>query len=433
MEDLRTKILIVEDEQIIALHLAQVISGFGHEVVGICDTGFDALELFDTESPDLIFVDIIINGDMSGIDFVKKVKEVSDVSIIYLTANTDVDTLALAKSTLPNAFLRKPFDNNELKTTIEMSVLGFAEKSSKINRLKKQNEKHEINIKDLMDTNAHLVTATWRERELKAELQKTKEIIEKQNQNILASINYAKRIQKSIIPTRDQFEILGDHFVFYKPKDVVSGDFPWLYDRGDYIYIAAVDCTGHGVPGAMMSLIGFLLLNDIVSDHDHYKTPAEVLNELHDAVVKTLKQDDPDNKAADGMDVALCRISKDMKEVIYAGAHRPLYHLSDGELKEYKGCKYPIGGMQYKGANIFEDQKVDTKKGDSVYFFSDGLPDQFGSNDNIKLGTKRIKDAILENGDAPMYEIKSIFYNLFHDWKGDYKQLDDVLMIGLRF
>ena len=216
----------------------------------------------------------------------------------------------------------------------------------------------------------------------------------------------------------------------------ISDDLRWrIYERDDYTYIAAVDCTGHGVPGAMMSLIGHLLLNDIVNNTKDYKTPGEILNELHHAVVSTLKQDAPGNKAADGMDVAICRISKDQNEVLYAGAHRPLYRLRGGEqeVAQYKGSKYPIGGMQYDGQNNFEDQVVEVEKGDQVFFFSDGLPDQFGGPDNRKLGPKRIRRLIEENKGKSMNEFNVLFENHFMEWMGDGKQMDDVLLIGINF
>lgn len=303
-----------------------------------------------------------------------------------------------------------------------------------IEELKKQLEMSQQAIKELEETNAHLVTATWRERELKQELQTTKALVEEQNKKILDSINYARRIQQAIIPRNELLdELLGEHFVFYKPKDVVSGDFPWVYELKNHVYVAAVDCTGHGVPGAMMSLIGFLLLNDVVHHEEKVKEPNEVLRELHEGVVRTLKQDDPNNKAADGMDIALVRINKETGEIAYSGAHRPLYHLHNGELTEYKGSKFPIGGNQYGGKNSYENHSFKVNKGDSIYFFSDGLPDQFGGPEKLKYGPKRIRRQITENTDKSMQELNEFFNESFYDWMGDMKQIDDVLLLGIKF
>ncbi len=258
-------------------------------------------------------------------------------------------------------------------------------------------------------------------------------IIQETNRKITDSINYAKRIQHAIIPVKEEIsEDLKEFFMFYKPKDVVSGDFPWYYKKDDLIYFAAVDCTGHGVPGAMMSLIGFLLLNDIVNDIVDW-SPSEILDRLNDGVVETLKQNKEGNAAVDGMDVAICRIDLKNDELQYAGAHRPLYFVRDGELEQYKGDKYPIGGRQYKGDAKFANHSIKIKPDDSIFFFSDGLPDQFGGPENFKFGPKRIRETIVENADKPMEEIGAIFETKLEDWMGEQSQFDDVLLIGIRF
>jgi serine phosphatase RsbU (regulator of sigma subunit) len=260
-----------------------------------------------------------------------------------------------------------------------------------------------------------------------------KSIIEDKNNKITASINYAQRIQNAIIPQQNFIRTaLGETATFYKPKDIVSGDFPYYYEKNGYKYYAAVDCTGHGVPGAMMSLIGHLILNDILNG-DKLFEPGEVLNRLHAGVVKTLKQDDPENKTADGMDVALCRISPDHSEVLYAGAHRPLYHLQNGKIIQHKGDKFPVGGNQYGGKNNFTTHHVDVQKGDSLYFFSDGYPDQFGGPENLKFGPKRMRGIIEEKKEESVADVISYFEQQFEEWMGDEKQIDDVLLIGIQF
>ncbi len=429
-----SKVLLVEDEHVIALHLKRILITLGHEVIDICSQGNDAILSFNEFKPDLLFVDIRLKGDLTGVQVVEKIREESDVAVIYLTSCDDEATYANVKKTNPIAYLKKPFDEFQLKANIEIILKRHVESFIKYNDLKKVSELQGLNILELTETNAHLITATWRERELKEELQKTKLLVEEQNTKIMDSINYARRIQQAIIPNKRMLdELLGNYFIFYKPKDVVSGDFPWAYDKGSYVYIAAVDCTGHGVPGAMMSLIGDLLLNDVVNNEGRDKTPAEILNQLHYGVVKTLKQNNPENKAADGMDVALCRIDKRTNEVLFSGAHRPLYHLANGELIEYKGCKFPIGGMQYNGENNFKDHVVNISENDTIVFFSDGLPDQFGGPEKLKFGPKRIRQIITENQEKPMEELRNIFEQSFDEWKGELKQIDDVLMIGIKF
>jgi len=257
--------------------------------------------------------------------------------------------------------------------------------------------------------------------------------IQNKNKKITESINYAKRIQQAIMPDsshiKDKFT---DSFILYKAKDVVSGDFPWYLEVGDDIYIAAVDCTGHGVPGALLSLIGYFLLNDIVRSRK-ISDPGIILDVLDDGVTKTLRQDVVGAEAKDGMDIALCKINKKKMTVEYAGAHRSLYHFSEGELIEYKGNKFPIGGGVYKNQTNFTNNCLTVKKGDAVYFCSDGYPDQFGGPENRKLSPSRIRNLITSNTNKNMDEMHVLFLEMFDNWKGNGKQTDDVLMIGIGF
>ncbi len=257
--------------------------------------------------------------------------------------------------------------------------------------------------------------------------------IQSKNRKITESINYAKRIQGAILPNNAVIrQILPDSFILYKARDVVSGDFPWFINVGDIIYFAAVDCTGHGVPGALISLIGYFLLNDIVKGRK-ISDPGEILDQLDRSVTKTLRQDSGDSKTKDGMDIALCKIDLNKSEVSYAGAHRPLYYMNSGELEEIKGDKFPIGGGIYKNQTKFTSTTINVKKGDSVFFCSDGFPDQFGGPDNRKFGPKRLRESIVKHHKKPMTEINHLIDEEWTAWKGDQKQTDDVLLIGVRF
>jgi PAS domain S-box-containing protein len=257
--------------------------------------------------------------------------------------------------------------------------------------------------------------------------------IQSKNRKITESINYAKRIQGAILPNNAVIrQILPDSFILYKARDVVSGDFPWFINVGDVIYFAAVDCTGHGVPGALISLIGYFLLNDIVKGRK-IDDPGEILDHLDRSVTKTLRQDSSDSKTKDGMDIALCKIDLNNREVSYAGAHRPLYFMNSGELEQIKGDKFPIGGGIYKYQTKFSSTSINVKKGDSIFFCSDGFPDQFGGPDNRKYGPKRLREAIVKYHKKPMMEINQLIDKEWTDWKGDQKQTDDVLLIGVRF
>lgn len=257
--------------------------------------------------------------------------------------------------------------------------------------------------------------------------------IQDKNRKIEDSINYAQRIQTSILPDNNLIrEYLPHSFMFYRPRDVVSGDFPWFFQKGDITYIAAVDCTGHGVPGALLSFIGYFLLNNIV-DHNKEHSASSVLDDLHHQVRTTLKQDHSNAEARDGMDIGICRIDKEKREIQYSGAHRPLYLLRNGELIEYKGDRKAIGGIPHrkKPEKDFTNHLINYEPGDKFFYFSDGLPDQLGGPEIKKYSPRRIREHIVENKDLTMEEFNTFFAKDFEDWKADHKQIDDVLLIGI--
>jgi PAS domain S-box-containing protein len=255
------------------------------------------------------------------------------------------------------------------------------------------------------------------------------------NRKIEDSINYAQRIQSAILPNNDFIrEYLPKSFIFYKPRDVVSGDFPWFFKHEDLIYIAVVDCTGHGVPGALLSFVGYFLLNNIV-DHEREYTSAEVCDLLHSGVRDTLKQNREDAQGRDGMDIALLKFNPKKNEIHYAGAHRSLYFLRNGELTEYKGDRKAIGGIPLgnKPEKNFTDYTIIVQPGDKVFFFSDGLTDQLGGPDFKKFSPARVRELIVANQKFSMEEYDKFFDNEFITWKGKEKQIDDVLLIGIEF
>lgn len=319
----------------------------------------------------------------------------------------------------------------DLRAELEKQI---AEKES----IRKELDHVKLFFSELESTNNHLISATWREREMKkklvatlAELERTKELVEAQNKRIAESINYARKIQLAINATEDDIcAELKNSFVYYRPKDVISGDFPWHCRRNNFSFVAAVDCTGHGVPGAMMSMIGNLLLNDIINDNI-IPEPGDILLRLHHAVVRTLKQDQPDSHSSDGMDIGLCRIDLETGELKYAGAHRPLFHLKNGMIDVISGDKFPIGGIQYKGKNAYTTHTMQLEKDSSVFIFSDGYTDQVGGPEGKKIMTKGLRQIIENNAGRSMKELKAVLEKEFEGWKENRKQLDDVLVIGL--
>ncbi|MEX2230544.1 MAG: PAS domain S-box protein [Cyclobacteriaceae bacterium] len=256
--------------------------------------------------------------------------------------------------------------------------------------------------------------------------------IQHQNKKITESINYAKRIQSAILPNARLINrTLPDSFILYKPRDVVSGDFPWFAQVKNEIFMAAVDCTGHGVPGALLSLVGYFLLNDIVRSRK-ITEPGKILDLLNEGVSTTLRTDE-DAGTKDGMDISLCKINLEEKEVEFAGAHRPLYIMRNGELEEIKGNKFPIGGGIFKNQTNFTNNKIKLNSGDSIYYCSDGFCDQFGGPKGRKFGTRQLREIIGKIQTMPMKEALQVFEDQWETWKGTQKQTDDVLLIGIKF
>lgn len=263
------------------------------------------------------------------------------------------------------------------------------------------------------------------------EIRRVQNIIQQKNKDITDSINYAKRIQEAILPTRDSIQSdLGDAFVLFRPRDIVSGDFYWLTRVRNHILFAVCDCTGHGVPGAFMSMIGNDYLTQIVVDDD-VSTPGQTLSLLDKKIVTALKQTGEPGEAKDGMDAALCAIDFNNMKLEFSGAKRPLIIIRDQELIEVKGSKYSIGGNQIKN-KFFDSHNLSVQKGDCVYIFSDGYHDQFGGLNNKKFSIKRLKKLLLAIHQLPIQEQKDVLENTFDSWKSETEQVDDICVIGLK-
>lgn len=276
------------------------------------------------------------------------------------------------------------------------------------------------------------------ERTLEIRLQK--EIIEEKNNDILSSIHYAKRIQDAILPRNEEIKKHLNHFILFQPKDIVSGDFYWFHpyeDQNDEktILFAAADCTGHGVPGALMSMVGSNVLNQIVNEQK-ILNPSEILNALNKGISTALQQtgEFTEDQTRDGMDIALCKLTYCEDGIInfsYSGANRPLWIISNnGEVVEFKANKQAIGGG-YK-IESFTEHYISVSKGDMIYIFSDGYADQFGGDKGKKYMTGQMKSSLQEIKHLPLEEQKSELLNRFTNWRGEHEQIDDVLVFGVR-
>ncbi len=257
-------------------------------------------------------------------------------------------------------------------------------------------------------------------------------IVEEKNKDITDSINYAKRIQNAILPSEEKIKsLLPESFVLFLPKDIVSGDFYWCEQWGDETLIAAVDCTGHGVPGAFMSIVGFNILNQCVHEHALTK-PAVILNSLNRSIAKIIKQKNSTDSVKDGMDISLCSVNFKNKTLEYSGAYNPLWRIRNGELLEIKADKIPIGASPDNNFKPFSSHEIDLLPGDTFYIFSDGYADQFGGPDGKKFKYKKLQQLLLSMQSCTMQEQVRLLDKTINDWKGGLEQIDDVLVIGFR-
>ncbi len=369
-------------------------------------------------------LDLILRLDKEGFIFYcnPMIKQLTGIDCgEFMNKHLETTNLNHKTSSLLVGISERVFEK-KLKHSTEIKFIGHeAEFIMQVNAIPEFNEQEQIESVLLV---AHDVT------------ERKKQEIDLQNTNtkINDSINYAEEIQKSIIPdTTVVNQYFTEGFVMFKPKDVVSGDFPWLKQKGDDFYIAVVDCTGHGVPGAMISFVGFFLLNNIIDSHPNLNA-GEVLDLLDTAVIDTLKQNNEHSKLKDGMDISICKINKASGLLDYAGAHRPLYLMREsGDFEEIKGNKFPIGGGNaYTNKTSFTNHQIDLKSGDSLYMFSDGLPDQFNPN-NEKFTARKIRRIIQENKTEAIEKTQMQLESEFIAWKKSTKQTDDILLIGLKF
>jgi CheY-like chemotaxis protein len=282
-------------------------------------------------------------------------------------------------------------------------------------------------------------------KEQNAEIERQKKEIENQHniatmqkKRITDSIQYAKRIQKAVLPLESSFsQSFKDYFIFYKPRDIVSGDFYWITRKDNVLILAVADCTGHGVPGAFMSMLGVAYLNEIVNKiainkHISSLNADEILNQLREMVINSLHQTGDPSEPKDGMDISICIIDFENKKMQFAGANNPLYILRDGEIRQFDADKMPVSYHQKR--NIpFTRHDFDLKPDDCIYLFTDGFVDQFGADSGQKFLSKRFRELILKIHDRPMADQFKILEQAFEDWRGNKSQLDDVLVIGFRY
>ncbi|MDZ7737721.1 MAG: SpoIIE family protein phosphatase [Bacteroidales bacterium] len=258
-----------------------------------------------------------------------------------------------------------------------------------------------------------------------------REELEIKNKNITDSLVYASYMQQALLPSEDYFKsILPDSFIFFKPKDIVSGDFYWITKKDNVIFVVAADCTGHGVPGAFMSMIGVELLNKLILDQDIQK-PSEILEILGKGIARTFGSvgDDKSTILKDGMDIGLCAIDEKKAEIQYSGAFFPMYIIRDNKLTEIKGDRMSVG---VPGEMLFTNKTMKMEPGDIIYLFSDGYADQFGGPANKKFMYRRFRHLLLTIHKFQPDEQKAIIHESIEAWRRESEQVDDIIVIGMR-
>jgi PAS domain S-box-containing protein len=368
----------------------------------------------------------------------------TDNVVLILKPNGDIEYVNEAFQKLNRITLKEMLDQNinifttsnnpRIKHYVDEAVLH--KRSVKYESFNEKDESNKVweasTLTPIFDENGGLKKIIIIDSDI-TESKKQQAIIEQKNKDITDSIEYARKIQTAILPSGPKIrKALPESFVFYRTKDIVSGDFYWFAEKDDYCIIAAIDCTGHGVPGAFMSLIGYNILNKIVNENN-VDDPALILKNLNQGVLDALHSN-RDDSGADGMDAAICKVHFKENKIEYAGAMRPLWMVKDGEIVEIKADKIPIGTKQdpERPEIKYTTHVLEPKKGEVFYIFTDGYVDQFGGEKCKKLGSARFRDLLLRIHKEKFMAQEDILWKEHKEWKMDNEQVDDMCVIGFR-
>ena len=443
-------ILCVDDENIVLTSLkAQLKKNFGSTyTIELAENGEEALSIVEDlieKGIDLpvVVADHIMPG-IKGDELLARTSKISPKTMnIMLTGQADATAVGNAVN---NArlyrYISKPWDIEDMNMTLTEAIRSFfldkkiEEQNKKLEELVKQlkeyNEKLEEKVKERTEE------IEKQKDELKQNLEKIEKLneqLEEKNRDITDSLKYAKRIQDAILPHEAYIDvILPENFILFKPLDIVSGDFYWVKQVNHYIILAVADCTGHGVPGAFMSMLGISLLNEIVQRREITQAN-QVLNELRRQIKNSLQQYGKKEETKDGMDIALLALNTKTNVLQYSGAYNPLYLLRDKngsvEFIEIQADRMPVG-IHLGKEKSFTNQEIELEIGDTLYIFSDGYTDQIGGPEGKKFMIKNFKKLLSDIQDRSMIEQREILEDNLVKWMEDYEQVDDILVLGIR-
>jgi sigma-B regulation protein RsbU (phosphoserine phosphatase) len=404
------RILYIDDEED---NLTVFYSTFRrHYEVHLAHSGREGLELMQKHQIQVVIADQRM-PEMTGIEFLEKIiPEYPDCIRMVLTGFSDVEAIiqAINKGRVYR-YITKPWNKDGLKITIDQALETY--------HLKQQNKKL---FSDLQEANKTLE---------KKVIERTKKI-ESQRREITESINYASHIQHALLPPKTELDrLLPSYFILNKPRNIVSGDYYWLAQKGQKVIVAVADCTGHGIPGAFMSIIGITCMNEILNKILDIRAN-EFLNQLRAQVMEALHQTGRREEARDGMEITLCVIDFGKRKLQFSGAFRPLYLVRENSLMEFKGDSMPIGHYN-KEEESFKNEELYFKENDMIYMFTDGYVDQLGGPDRKTFKSKRFKQLLRDIHQRPLSEQKLILEQEYEAWRNNAEQIDDILVMGIRF
>ena len=375
-------ILIVDDNTTNVKVLGNLLKGNGYQVEFALD-GKSAIDWIMKKDFDLILLDVMM-PEMDGFEvaaILKDAPQKKDIPIIFLTAKSDEESILKGFKSGGVDFLTKPFNHSELLARVSTHVA----------------------------------------------LKNAREEIKMKNRQIMESLHYAQLIQRALLPSEKLNKSFPNNFIVYLPKDIVSGDFYWINDFGSKIALVVADCTGHGIPGAFMSVLGITLLNEMISSINTIESN-EILDTLRTKIKSLLGQNVEEME--DGMDLSLCLFDMNKMEVQYSGAQSVIFLVRDDLLLEYKGDRQPVGAWFCEEQFTYKTIKVE--KNDIIYLFSDGIRDQFGGKNDRKLGSRLLKKLILKVNNEKMPIQGQKIRDFIEKWKGDFEQTDDIIVLGIQ-